>query len=475
MAHRFPPGPNDHLLGMRTMSRMKADILGTYSDLHATYGDSVSFRTGPYRIFFFFHPDQVREVLVTHSKSMIRLPRVMRTLAQWNGDSLVITEGEQWIRQRRLVQQGFQPRRLETYGSTMVACARQLVESWHTTMMRDGHIDVDIDEAMTALTLSIICKTMFDSDVADVSAEIADAVSVLGEVAFREMQAPVRLPLWLPTRYNRQKRWAMNVVDDVVWRFVNQRRQEGSDHGDLLSMLLAAVDEDSGGTQLNDRQVRNEAVTLMMAGHDTTAAALGWLWYNLARFPEIARRCQAEVDEVVGTRPAQASDVGCLKYLVATIKETLRLYPPAVSIFLRQATTDLVIGGFDVPRRSLVMVSPFITQRDRRWFPKPGQFDPERFLHDCGDQILAGAYFPFGAGPRVCIGQSFAMTEIVLVAASVLQVCDVTTIPGALAPTLDVTMALRPREKLTLRWTVREPPTTCSTVELGSARPDQAG
>ena len=471
MTSRFPPGPNDHLFGMRTMSRMKVDVLAAYSELQRAYGDSVSFRTGPYRLFIFFHPDHVREVLVTHAKSLIRLPRVMKTFAQWNGESVLIAEGEPWIRQRRLVQPAFQPRRMENYGRTMVTSARQLVESWRGVMDREGYIDVDTDQAMTSLTLSIICRTMFDCDIADTSAEIAEAVAVLSEVAYYEMQAPVRWPRWLPTARNRHKRWAIRVLDDVVWRFVRERRKDGRDHGDLLSMLLAAVDEESGGMRLNDRQVRNEVMTLMLAGHDTTAAAMDWLWYNIARFPEVAQRCHDEVDSVVGSREPDASDVEQLHYLVATIKETLRMYPPAIGVFLRQTTSDLKIDDYNVPRKSLLTLSSFVTQRDPRWFTEPERFDPQRFLAPRIDEIPSGAYFPFGAGPRVCIGQSFAMTEMALVAASMLQSCEVTTVPGAEDPSLHVTMALRPKDRLMLRWKRR----TKQTVGFTPASLPQSG
>ena len=166
---------------------MKADVLGSFSELQRAYGDSVSFSTGPYRLFVFFHPDEVREVLVTRAKSLIRLPRVMKTFAQWNGNSVLIAEGEQWNRQRRLVQPAFQPRRMENYGLTMVDSARRLVESWREVFDRHGYVDVDTDQAMTGLTIALICKTMFDSELAATSAEIAEAVSVLSEITFYEM------------------------------------------------------------------------------------------------------------------------------------------------------------------------------------------------------------------------------------------------------------------------------------------------
>jgi cytochrome P450 len=447
-----PPGPNDHLFGLRTMSRMKSDLLGSRLKLQRDYGDCVSLGMGPYRLFVFFHPDQVREVLVTHARSMIRLPRVTQTFAQWNGSSILIAEGEQWIHQRRLVQHAFQPSRMDHYGRTMVSSARRLVDLWLGVIDREGWLDVDIDEAMTRLTLSIICRTMFDSEIGDTSAEIADAVSVLSEVAFREMQSPFSLPTWIPTARNRRKRWAIDFLKNVVRGFVRERRENDDDRGDLLSILMTAEDEESGGRRLNENEVCDEAMTLMLTGHDTTAAALDWLWYNIARFPDVARRCHDEVDSVVGGRDPVSGDMDELDYLVATIKESLRLYPPVVGVFPRQTTADLIIGGYEVPRKSLVALSSFVTQRDPRWFPDPERFDPQRFLPPRIDEIPDGAWFPFGTGPRSCIGQSFAMTEIVLVAATMLQSYSVTTIAGADEPGREVKMTLRPKGRLMLRW-----------------------
>ena len=456
MTSQNPPGPNDHLFGLRSLAKIKADVLGTYEALHRVYGDTVYFRTGPYRFYLLFHPDQVREILVTHAKSTIRLPRVMKTFAQWNGNSLLIAEGESWARQRRLVQAAFQPRRMEAYGRTMVASAQRLVDSWRDAFGRKGFLDVDIDQVMTALTLSIICRTMFDSDLSDQADEITRAVDTLSEIAFFEMQAPIRWPMWIPTAWNRRKRHAIDVLDRVVWQFVRERRREGTDHGDLLSMLLAAVDDEASGLRLDDTQVRDEAMTLLLAGHDTTAAGFTWLWYNLARFPEVARRCRDEVDAIVGSRPATTGDVEQLPYLVATIKETLRLYPPAIGVFLRQTAKDLSLGGYHIPAKSLVTVSTYVTQRDERWFADPMRFDPERFLPQRAEEIRPGAYFPFGAGPRVCIGQAFAMMEMTLVAATLLQSCEVATLAGAAEPIEHVTTALRPRDPLILRWKRRQ-------------------
>jgi cytochrome P450 len=451
---RFPEGPSDRCFGLRLIARMRRDVLGTYHWLNREYGDQVSYRVGPYRLFVYFHPDQVREVLVTQAKGTIRNARVMATLAQWNGDSILIAEGEDWVRQRRLVQPAFHPRRLEGYAQTIVKATIRLADSWTAEVERLGYHDLEINETMTGLTLETICRALFNVGPRSESPEIAAAVKTLSEVAFYEMQSPFRMSRWWPTRRYRRKRWAMAVLDKFVWNIVRTRRAENRDHGDLLSMLLAAVDEDGEG-RLTDKQVRDEAMTLMLAGHDTTAAGLDWLWYLLATHPEIADRCRTEMASVLHNRRPTAEDVSRLPYTEAVVKESLRLYPPAIGVFLRQASRDLVIGGYDVPRNSLLTLSSVVTHRDPRWFRDPDRFDPERFLPPLSADIPNGAYFPFGLGPRVCIGQNFAMTEMILIAATLLPMFNVAPAPNQSEPIPFVHLALRPQDPLWLRWTPR--------------------
>jgi len=253
---------------------------------------------------------------------------------------------------------------------------------------------------------------------------------------------------------------------------VKQRRAEGTDRGDLLSMLLAAVDEEGDGGRLDDRQVRDEAMTLLLAGHDTTAAGLEWICFLLARHPHVADRCREEIRQVVDHAGTGAIDVSRLSYVQATVKESLRLYPPAFGIFLRQAMKDLRLGGFDVPQGSLIMLSSYVTQRDERWFPDPEKFRPERFLTSEAARIPSGAYFPFGAGPRVCIGQAFAMSEMTLVAAALLEQGVFSMPPGMNDPTPKVLASLRPKEPLVLRWT-RDP--ISKTSSPGQNRQQEVG
>lgn len=451
MARRFPPGPIDRFLGIRSLGRMKADVLDWYSSLRRDFGDSVSYTLGPYRFFVFFHPEQVREILITQAKSFIRFPRAMRVFSQWNGNSLLITEGEAWARQRRLVQPAFQPKRIAAYADGIMKSTTKMLETLRPEIASHGFADFDVNPTMTSLTLEIICRALFDSDVTEATTDISKAVAILSEIAYFEMQAPLRWPIWLPTPTNRRKRWAMHVLDSTIWRFVRQRRSEKRDHGDLLSMLLASVDSESNTGGLTDRQVRDEATTLMLAGHDTSAAALNWVLYLLAKNPDAQQKCRAEIGEKDGDSCLAGMNAGDFCFLEACIKEALRIYPPAVLMFLRQPTKDLVIGGYDVPAGSLVSVCPYVTQRDPRWFPAPLDFVPDRFLGTREESIPACAYFPFGAGPRVCIGQGLAMLEMMLIVATILRDYEISLIPGEPEPVPFVHVALRPVRPLRLR------------------------
>lgn len=455
MSLRYPPGPKDWCFGLRTMSWLKSDVLGSYRDLHRRYGDIVYTPVGPHRLYMFFHPDQIHDVLVTHSKAIIRAPRVMQVFRQWYGDSSLIAEGEEWIRTRRLASPGFQTSHFDNYGRIITGYARELGQIWQTDAATNGSVAVNTRQAFTKLILKVIGKSLFGVDLTvDVDA-ISRAADILSEVAYHEMQAAFTMPLWWPTNYYRRKRWAIQTIDEVVWRIVRKRRTDPIDHSDVLSMLLAAVDQEGAGGKFTDRHARNEVITLLVAGEETSVASLEWLFYELARHPEIMVQCHTEIDAVLGDREATAADLARMPYLQAVIKETLRLYSPAIGVFTRQAARDVNIGGYDVPEGSLILLSSLVTQRDPRWFPDPDRFDPQRFLSPNPDELPQGAYFPFGAGSRICVGQAFAMLELTLIAATLLQHATLELPSGFDDPQPFPHLALRPKQPITLIWKPR--------------------
>jgi cytochrome P450 len=441
---------------MSQLRKIKQDALGYYTELHRRHGDVAHLRFGPYRTYVFFHPDAVREVLVAKAKQFRRFPRPMQVLAQWNGNSVLITEGDEWLRQRRMVQPAFQPRRFERYASCMVARTRHRLDRWLKTIETVGGIETAIGKEMTDLTLEIVAKTFFDAEISAEASDLGRAVAVLSGIAVKEMQSPWTLPDWLPLPEKRRKRWAMQRLDETVRRFIRERRASGLDKGDLLSMLLLAVDEEGDGGRLTDEQARDQSMTLLIAGHDTTAAGLTWLFYCLARQPQAAARVHQELDAVLGGREPTANDLPQLSYTERVVKETLRLYPPAFAVFMRQAVADVKIAGYALPPGSLVQLFPYICQRDPRWFPEPETFDPDRFLPERQRTLPPFAYFPFGGGPRICIGNTFAMMEMTLVAATLLQHLQVELAAGQEDAQPVALMSLRPRNEVRLRWTRRE-------------------
>jgi cytochrome P450 len=326
---------------------------------------------------------------------------------------------------------------------------------------------MEIGQEMTDLTLEIIAKTMFDAEISAEASDLGRAVAILSEIAVKEMESPLTVPDWLPLAEKRRKRWAMERLDATVRRFVSERRASGADKGDLLSMLLLAVDEEGDGGRLTDEQARDQAMTLLIAGHDTTAAGLTWLFYCLAREPQAAARVHQELDAVLGGRAPTGDDLPRLSYTERVVKETLRLYPPAIAVFMRQALADVEIAGYTLARNSLVQVFPYICQRDPRWFPKPETFDPDRFLPERQQTLPPFAYFPFGGGPRVCIGKGFAMMEMTLVAATLLQHLKVELAGGQEEAQPVALMSLRPRGGVRLRWTRRE--TGGTPIDRGTA------
>ena len=409
---RLPPGPQSRI-PFRFLRAMQRDPLGFLSQLARDYGDVSYFRMGRQPVYLFAHPDTVRDVLVTKGRSFMKGLALQRTKIVL-GEGLLTSESELHKRQRRLVLPAFHQERIRRYGEVMVEHALRARQRW-----RDGET-LDLSHEMSRLTLAVVAKTLFDANVDDEADEIGGALTDIMEM-FPLLLAPmaetlIRLPLPRTIRFRR----ALARLDATIYALIAQRRASGEDRGDLLSMLLVAQDAESDGERMSDLQVRDEAMTLFLAGHETTANALAWSWYLLAQNRDVERRLQEELDEVLRGGAPTPADYPRLQYTQMVLAESMRLFPPAWGIG-RLSTEEVELGGYTLPERSLVLVAQWVTHRDARWFPDPLRFDPTRFTEEAKRERPRFAYFPFGGGTRICIGEAFAWMEGVLLLATIAQ------------------------------------------------------
>lgn len=444
-ANRFPPGPKTGYFDWALAKRLQNERLEFPTELARTYGDLVHFRFGPVHLYFVNHPDFVREVLVTQGKNFRKLPRIIKALGDIDGNGLVLSEGDFWLRQRRLVQPAFSPKRFDGYAKTVVECSQQAANSW------SGRSEINVPLEMRRLALAIVARTLFGTDVSESEELLDSATQTLSEIVTRETGNLIQWPMWVPTTDNRRKRKAIKVVDGIIRGFIRERRASGEDRGDLLSMLLKAVDEEGDGTGMTDEQARDESITLFNAGHDTTAAGMIWTWYLLATHPDVATRVREEIETVLQGRPARFADMPALAYTTRVTKESMRLYPPTWALIPRVATQKITLGGYELPKGAWVYMYPWVLHHDARFFPEPERFDPDRFAPDRVDLIPQHAYIPFGAGPHVCIGNTFATMEMVLSLATIVPHYHFTLPPNHLPVIPDAQIAIRPRDGLTLR------------------------
>ena len=422
------------------------DPTGQILRIAREHGDVASFRFGPELEVLVNDPEGIRSVLVTDQRSFMKgqaLQEAKRVL----GDGLLTSEGEEHLRQRRLIQPIFHHRRIGAYGGTMTELADRLQARWSDGEQRDVHED------MTRLTLAIVGRTLFDADVEGEAREIGEALNVALE-AVNTLTFPFghvweRLPLPGPRRF----RQASARLDETIYRLIAERRAGGLTGEDLLSLLLRARDE-TGGEGMSDRQVRDEAMTIFLAGHETTANLLTWIWYLLSQDPGVESRLHEELDRVVGSRLPIVDDLPALEYAERVIDEALRLYPP-VWLFGRRALVDYELGGYAIPGRSMIVLSQWVTHHDPRWFPDPWRFDPERWAPaEGGRRGRSTRYFPFGGGTRICIGEAFARMEAKLVLATIAGRWRLRLVPGHRAE-LRPRITLRPRGGMPMTVTQR--------------------
>lgn len=404
-----PPGPSGLPLA-GVLSRFRRDPAGFLLRTAAEYGDISFFRLGLQRIYFLTRPDFVEDVLVTR-QSHFGKSRILQRAKVLLGEGLLTSEGQFHTRQRRLIQPSFYRERLQTYAETMTECGARARARW-----ADGEV-LDVAAEMMRTTLDVVGRTLFDCDVegesADIGAALTDVISMFDTLLLPLAGVLQQLPLPSIRRAHR----AREFLDRRIYRMIAERRGSAVQGTDLLSTLIIAVDEQG---HMTDSQVRDEALTLLLAGHETTAVALTWTWYMLARHPEVEERFRAELRRVLNGRLPQYADLPALEYTERLLAESLRLYPPAWALG-RLALSETRIHNHLIPPGSVCVLSPYVTHRDPRFWPNPERFDPDRFLPEAKATRPRFAYFPFGGGSRVCIGERFAWMEAVLLLATIGQ------------------------------------------------------
>jgi cytochrome P450 len=387
----------------------------------------------------------VEEVLVTQQRAFVK-GSIVRGLRRLLGNGLVTSDGALWLRQRRLLQPAFHRERVASYGQQMVRSAEHRLAGWQDGPPRELYHE------MAELTLANVTRALFGADVVGESGEVTAALLALAHEqrgGLGDLQ--LLLPDWLPTPANWRRRRTVRRLDAIVYRLIDQRRASQEDRADLLSLLLQARYED--GSRMDPRQLRDEALTFFLAGHDTTAIALAWTWYLLARHPRAEARLHAELADVLGDRSPGVADLPRLPYAGGVVAEALRLYPPAWAL-ARVAVRDCSLLGTPIRAGTAVLFSQWVLHRDPRFFAEPERFDPERWTDDRAAQLPRGAYFPFGAGPRLCIGNTFALMQATLLLATIAQRFRLAPAPGA--------PPVRPRPDVVLRpepgvWLVPRP------------------
>lgn len=428
----FPPGPPPALFG-GVLSSSKGDPLTFFTDCAQRYGDITGLHYLHFRSFFLSHPGLIEEVLVNQAGKFHK-SRVLQAQKRLFGNGLLTSEGSLWLRQRRLAQPAFHRARIASYAGVMTGFTTNMLDGWRNGEARDLHAE------MTRLTLRIVAKTLFNAEVEGDAGEVAEIVTTLLELG-ADFRGLMLIPAWLPTPDNVRGYFAIRRLNRVVYRILAGRHADSRDTGDLLSMLLAARDED--GSRMSDQQLRDEVITLFLAGHETTANALSWTWLLLAQNPAAEARLHEELDGVLQGRTAGVEDLASLPFLHNVLNESLRLYPPAWGM-ARLAVEDLDLGGYRVRKGTGISFSQWVMHRDPRWFDAPQEFRPERWENGLAKRLPRFAYFPFGGGPRQCIGNAFALMEAALILATVAQRYRFVLAPGH-TPEPFASITLRPR------------------------------
>ncbi len=410
----FAPGGRS----LRAVIALRRDPLTFLCRGAEACGDAFRLRaTANLTVYVLRSPEAIRHMLVSHPERYLKHSRGYVKLRQFLGNGLLTSEGEFWRKQRRIIQPALHRDRIAGFASTMVAQTEAMLRRWQPLSARRQIVDVGHE--MSRLTLQIAGLTLLSADIGGDAETVGTAVSTLNSWASRAMLHPLQPPLWVPIRSNRAAVRARRSLDRIIYGMIQKRRDTGEDPGDLLSMLMAATDQDTGES-MSDEQLRDEVLTMFVAGHETTANALSWALYLLSLHPAVMRQLSAEFSAVLGGRPPTIADLPALKLTERVLLETMRLYPPVWSIG-RTLATDDIVDGHQIRGPAVMLISPYLVHRNAEYWQNPAAFDPDRFLPEAVKARPRYAYLPFSAGPRVCIGKAFAMIETKLILATLLQ------------------------------------------------------
>jgi cytochrome P450 len=430
---------------------MRTDMLGFFEECFREHGDAAYFRMPGRRTMLLSHPDDIEHVLVTENRRFIK-NYALSFLQPLLGNGLLLNEGDSWLRQRKLIQPAFSKPRVESYGPAMVEASDRMLRGW-----RAGET-LDLAPELHKLTMTIAARTLLGIDISGQFGEVVACLQTVLHDFLARFRAAIPAPYWLPTPRNLRLKRAVRRLDAILQELIEERRASNNWGGDFLSILMQARDEDDG-TGASDRQLRDEVMTLFVAGHETTANTLSWTLYLLGLHPEIQRQVRDEVRDVLGERPPTAADLPKLTLCERVIRESMRLFPPAYVIG-RRPLEDITIGGHFIAKGTNVLMSQWIVHRDARWYNEPLSFAPDRWADGLANRLPKYAYFPFGGGPRVCIGNTFAMFEATLILAMIAQRFELALVSpnrtGGTAQnpypmTLHPAVTLRPGEPICVR------------------------
>ncbi len=433
------PGPKGlPLLG--NLLDLRKDSLGFIKKVQKEFGDIAHFKAGKYRIYLVSHPDYAQRVFQDHYKNYGKQTKAWRKFRDFLGNGLLSNEGEFWKRQRRISQPAFHRDKIASFAAQMVQDTEELLKKWETAYQKNEPIDISSE--MMHVTLQIMGETLLSANLSGDAEKVREAMTTTLRITNERLRSFIEVPLSIPTPKNRRFLKARQTLDDIVYKIIEDRQNKKNQYQDLLSMLMNTVDEETD-ERMNKKQLRDEVMTIFLAGHETTANALSWTFYLLSQKPEAEERLSSEIHSVLNGRAPTLADIPQLAYTERVVKESMRLCPP-VPIIGRSVTEDDEMGGYFIPKNSVVLTTPYLTHRHPDFWENPEKFDPDRFLSERFSKLPKYAYFPFGGGPRLCIGNNFAMMEAVLILATIAQRYQLKLIPDQKIE-VEVAITLRPK------------------------------